>query len=864
MVKLFFLFFFASIVNGEVFRIETPPYQIKDNLIEEVRPQEVQPQEVQPQIDGFGLILIPGKPSLPCKLVWIAIPPGSKITNCEIKRDLYPVSNSCLIIPTPHELKEGGSPISGTEVYSRLKWDTGDKPSCYRLNELYPSIAGKYLGTCGFRGYNLVKVAIFPFAYNPVTLSLYYSPMVTINLNWTPPIIPGLLDTTLDEFLEDFMINFKKTKEWYKGAQAPVYDYVIITSPILIPTVKDFADWKESLGYRVKIIAHSQIEAVREWNPKYILVIGESTEDFDDAIVGRIPYTESELIASILNHTIEFEINRTKKKILFVKGISNYDNEDSSGIKMEDKSILLEDLESLVSTNWYYEESGKEEIFGKYSIINFLSSGKHWLWDDGDKIPESNEIKLSNFILHNETPYLVFSPFPGAKFLEQGAICVISPDSFSQYILGWGNPLSGGNQSFNYAFFKYLLSSPTVGTAFTRAKFWYETHFPQDIKNINAFKIFGDPSLSLERIPGIDAGISSDHVIWLPPERSFSPSCWVHNSGRDMVLNCKLYCEIDSSGIPIYSHYLMIDTLFAHEEQIIKFPELSAQGQEYGVRFELFLPNDENPDNDTFLSVARVASGDFLVIDTVGILNSTLCELGYKGVWSYELPPLYPWLQNFRAIFISLEDAELNLRHYEVDSLIGFLKMGGNLYVEGNNLWLNKLLAGKKEGEEWFVPDDAHPVSKDSINQITAFYYKDGFKIWCSKFKLSETPLSVSLIDSVMHFFEIKKPTINQPPTNSLGQESNLLLLPSLPNPFHKQTIIRFQIQRMPSKINLSVYNLAGKSVKNLFTGYLTPGEYEVAWDTRDESGNPVVNGVYFLRLQGDNESHLGKLISLK
>lgn len=54
----------------------------------------------------------------------------------------------------------------------------------------------------------------------------------------------------------------------------------------------------------------------------------------------------------------------------------------------------------------------------------------------------------------------------------------------------------------------------------------------------------------------------------------------------------------------------------------------------------------------------------------------------------------------------------------------------------------------------------------------------------------------------------------------------------------------------------------SGRTVKTIDLGALSPGEYPISWDAKDEKGNQVDDGVYLLSLEtnGDQE-FLGKLI---
>ena len=70
------------------------------------------------------------------------------------------------------------------------------------------------------------------------------------------------------------------------------------------------------------------------------------------------------------------------------------------------------------------------------------------------------------------------------------------------------------------------------------------------------------------------------------------------------------------------------------------------------------------------------------------------------------------------------------------------------------------------------------------------------------------------------------------------------------PNPFAEAVTIRLGIPRS-SPVALSVYDVTGRSVARLLTGQpAAPGPLTVVWDGRDQAGQRVGSGVYFLRLE--------------
>ncbi len=80
--------------------------------------------------------------------------------------------------------------------------------------------------------------------------------------------------------------------------------------------------------------------------------------------------------------------------------------------------------------------------------------------------------------------------------------------------------------------------------------------------------------------------------------------------------------------------------------------------------------------------------------------------------------------------------------------------------------------------------------------------------------------------------------------------------LSNAPNPFGPSTTIRFELAR-DEAVDLAVYDLNGRLVKQLVHGSLSQGPHAVPWNGYDSLGRPVASGVYLYRLkrQGSEES---------
>jgi len=65
------------------------------------------------------------------------------------------------------------------------------------------------------------------------------------------------------------------------------------------------------------------------------------------------------------------------------------------------------------------------------------------------------------------------------------------------------------------------------------------------------------------------------------------------------------------------------------------------------------------------------------------------------------------------------------------------------------------------------------------------------------------------------------------------------------PNPFNPETNIFFQLSQ-DDYITLSVYNLKGQKVRELYKGDTLAGKHSFLWNGKDSVGNSVSSGVYF------------------
>lgn len=92
------------------------------------------------------------------------------------------------------------------------------------------------------------------------------------------------------------------------------------------------------------------------------------------------------------------------------------------------------------------------------------------------------------------------------------------------------------------------------------------------------------------------------------------------------------------------------------------------------------------------------------------------------------------------------------------------------------------------------------------------------------------------------------------------------VLYPNFPNPFNPETNIRFEVpaNSAGSTVKLMVYNNLGMEVRTLVNGSVEPGIHSLKWDGRNNSGELMASGPYFLRFETGNTAQIQKMLLVR
>jgi hypothetical protein len=223
----------------------------------------------QVSVENFGRLLVPGKPNLPSKIFAIAIPPGaiaSKVIFSFGEGITLPGAYSVAPVPLPRVIGQ-----EDPSIYEQdKKMYQENYNSTYRSDEPYPQNVAEFVGSAGYRKYNLLDVRVTPFSYRPLSGQLTYYPEITVHISYTFPKDFSPKDIMMDNLSRteriamEFILNYDQAQSWYpKNPKMGngVHDFVIITLESLTSSVTPLVNWETSKGRTVEVVTTSWINS---------------------------------------------------------------------------------------------------------------------------------------------------------------------------------------------------------------------------------------------------------------------------------------------------------------------------------------------------------------------------------------------------------------------------------------------------------------------------------------------------------------------------------------------------------------------------------------------------------------------------
>lgn len=101
------------------------------------------------------------------------------------------------------------------------------------------------------------------------------------------------------------------------------------------------------------------------------------------------------------------------------------------------------------------------------------------------------------------------------------------------------------------------------------------------------------------------------------------------------------------------------------------------------------------------------------------------------------------------------------------------------------------------------------------------------------------------------------------PPQEPPEEVSGARLFAARPNPFNPRTTIGYRLQT-GAHTELDIYDISGRLVRTLVSGFVPAGEHQVVWDGRDSSGRRAASGVYLYRLSAGGQTETRRMVLVK
>ena len=94
--------------------------------------------------------------------------------------------------------------------------------------------------------------------------------------------------------------------------------------------------------------------------------------------------------------------------------------------------------------------------------------------------------------------------------------------------------------------------------------------------------------------------------------------------------------------------------------------------------------------------------------------------------------------------------------------------------------------------------------------------------------------------------------------SNSDSMTSSFKLVSSYPNPFNPSTTINYSLKKF-TELNISIYDIKGVMVENLYNGFKSPGEYSITWNASN-----YATGMYLVNMSAPGISKTMKITLVK
>jgi FlgD Ig-like domain len=184
---------------------------------------------------------------------------------------------------------------------------------------------------------------------------------------------------------------------------------------------------------------------------------------------------------------------------------------------------------------------------------------------------------------------------------------------------------------------------------------------------------------------------------------------------------------------------------------------------------------------------------------------------------------------------------------------------------QSDELWSNPLYMAMSD-----LVDDGY--TRDSVDQIVLeSHFHVGYgvtmRILANATIAAAQALQPSAPHAITFYTRFRARNIVEESTlavDDVVDASEFKLGASSPNPFYNTSNLSFAVPSQGADVEVAVFDLNGRMVRSLATGFHAGGDHNVSWQGNDDNGDAVGSGVYFYRLKSGDVTEIRQMVMMK
>jgi hypothetical protein len=169
-------------------------------------------------------------------------------------------------------------------------------------------------------------------------------------------------------------------------------------------------------------------------------------------------------------------------------------------------------------------------------------------------------------------------------------------------------------------------------------------------------------------------------------------------------------------------------------------------------------------------------------------------------------------------------------------------------------------LAGYSGGVDVCLTYDENHIPGPEAN-LVLLHYQNG--MWVNV-TTSRDPVNNTICGHVTTLSPFVIGAVTTTGVNDEPIPNRFALHANVPNPFNPITTIHYDVPRGGADVNITIYDIAGRRVRELVNEHRAPGNWSVEWNGADDRGQHVASGVYFYRMRAGDFVETKKMVLLK